>query len=282
MKASSMLPLVGLSLLLCISDITAFTSIPVSFVTHRHPHHYNPMDIVTNNRRTMTPTTTTTTGRKGTSTTQRHAASYEICAQVGYSTKCSKPLGIVFGENPDPYLGVVVDDVSEGQNGGRAGLRVGDQLMAINGQVVVGTDLESVLTLFQSIPSRDVIDLVLFRGPVSTMYTILGNQMGEDEFVRDEDGNDEDGDGEEEIIMDENYESPVVIEVKPKKSLSPADFFKAAAKVGKMLLEDTTATTTTSADGGEAAPNEKKKNQGFFGIGAESIQLDGNDANTLK
>ena len=82
-----------------------------------------------------------------------------------------------------------------------------------------------------------------------------------------------DDEGDEEIVMDENYESPVVIEVKERKSLSPADFFKAAAKVGKMLLDDTTPPDVKK---------EKKKNQGFFGIGAEVIQLDGNDANTLK
>lgn len=277
--SSSFLSLVGFSLvLLCISynasEVTAFTSTPAAFVAHHHPDHHH-MNIATNSRRC---TTTITTGRSMRTITQRHAASYEVCEQVGYQTKCAKPLGIVFGENADPYFGVVVDDVSEGQNGGRAGLRVGDQLMAINGRVVVGNDLDSVLTLFQTLPARDVIDLVLFRGPVSTMYTILGNQMGEDEFVRDGD-DDDDEEGEDEIVMDENYESPVVIEVKPKKSLSPADFFKAAAKVGKMLLEDNAPTTTPSEDG---APKEKKKNQGFFGIGAEAIQLDGNDANTLK
>jgi hypothetical protein len=200
------------------------------------------------------------------STSQRDAASYEICLEVGYNTQCPKPLGIVFGENPDPYFGLVVEDVAEGQNGGRAGLRVGDQLMAINGEVVVGKDFDSVMNAFQL--SSGTLDLVLFRGPVASMYTILANQMGEDEFVRDDD------EGDEEIVMDENYESPVVIEVKEKKSLSPADFFKAAAKVGKLLLEDDTTPP--------GVKKEKKKNQGFFGIGAEAIQLDGNDANTLK
>jgi len=28
-----------------------------------------------------------------------------------------KPMGVIFGENPEPYLGLVVDDVSEGMNG---------------------------------------------------------------------------------------------------------------------------------------------------------------------
>ena len=45
-----------------------------------------------------------------------------------------------------------------------------------------------------------------------------------------------------------------------------------------MLLEDNNAPTSTPSEDG--APKEKKKNQGFFGIGAEAIQLDGNDAAT--
>jgi hypothetical protein len=200
------------------------------------------------------------------SATQLHAATYEVCQEIGYKTQCPKPLGIIFGENPDPYFGLVVEDVAEGRNGGRAGLKVGDQLMAVNGEVVVGKDFDSVMTTFQD--SSGMLDLVLFRGPVAAMYTILGNQMGEGEFVRD------DEEGEEEIIMDENYESPVVIEVKEKRSLTPGDFFKAAAKVGKMFME--------APEGPQGAKTEKKKNQGFFGIGAEAIQLDGNDANTLK
>lgn len=184
-------------------------------------------------------------------------------------TKCPKPLGIVFGENKDPYYGLVVDDVAEGQNGGRAGLRLGDQLMAVNGQVVVGKNFDSVMTILQN--AEGTLDLVMYRGPVASMYTILSNQMGDDEFLDD----DEDDEGEEAIVMDENYESPVKIEVKERKPLTPGDFFKAAAKVGKMLMED-------DSDAPPEVKKEKKKKQGFFGIGAEAIQLDGDDANTLK
>eukprot|EP00428_Durinskia_dybowskii_P014078 CAMPEP_0170230228 /NCGR_PEP_ID=MMETSP0116_2-20130129/14845_1 /TAXON_ID=400756 /ORGANISM="Durinskia baltica, Strain CSIRO CS-38" /LENGTH=223 /DNA_ID=CAMNT_0010480993 /DNA_START=61 /DNA_END=732 /DNA_ORIENTATION=- len=211
-------------------------------------------------RATTTTTTTTTTTKR----TQLAAVPYETCVNVGYEAVVSKPLGVVFGENPDPYYGLVVDDVAEGLNGGKAGLRVGDQLMAINGNVVVGKEFDTVMGLLQSASGQ--LDLVLYRGPVSSLFTILGNQLGEGEFVRDE--------GEEEIIiMDENYESPVRIEVKEKKPLSPADLFKAMGKVGKMMFEDNTP---------PEVKQQKKKQQGFFGIGAETIQLDGNDANTLK
>merc|ERR1719162_982883 len=55
-----------------------------------------------------------------------------------YEVEVPKPMGVVFGENPDPYFGLVVDDVSEGMNGGIAGLRVGDQLLAVNEKVVAG------------------------------------------------------------------------------------------------------------------------------------------------
>lgn len=176
-----------------------------------------------------------------------------------------KPLGVVFGENPDPYYGLVVDDIAEGQNGAMAGLRVGDQLMAINGKVVVGMGFDSIMGMLQSAPGR--LDLVMYRGPVSNMYTIFSNQLGDDEFLRDDD------EGDEEVIMDENYETPVVIEVKERKPLTPGDFFKAMGKVGQMLLEDTTP---------PEVKEQKKKQNGFFGIGGEAVQLDGDEAKGLK
>jgi len=192
-----------------------------------------------------------------------------------------KPLGIIFGENANPYFGVVIEDVAEGRNGSLAGLRMGDQLMSINGKVVVGKDFDSIMEQFQYASSSEPMELILFRGPVSMMYTILSNQVGGDVQNDDDDEDAEnDDDGDEEVIMDENYESPVVIEVKEKKALTPGDFFKAAVKVGKMFMEDTATTTPGSTT--KEAGKEPKKKQGFFGIGAESIQLEGNDANTLK
>lgn len=199
------------------------------------------------------------------SSTQLCAVPYRTCLEIGYAADVPKPLGIVFGENPDPYYGLVVDDVAEGQNGGIAGLRVGDQLMAVNGEVVVGQDFDSVMNKLVAASGR--MELVLYRGPVSAMYTILTNQLGDDEWVRDDD------EGEEEIIMDENYESPVVIEVKERKPLSPADLFKAVGKVGQIMFEQ---------DKTPPEAKEQKKKQGFFGFGAEAIQLDGDEAKGLK
>ena len=195
------------------------------------------------------------------------AVEYDQVFEVGYSVSVQKPLGIIFGENPDPYFGLVVDDVSEGLNGGMAGLRVGDQLLAIDGEVVVGKDFDSIMSSLQNGPSN--LDLVMYRGPVASLYTILSNKLGEEESVRDDD------EGEEPVIMDENYESPVRIEVKERKPLGPGDFVKAFGKLGKMVADDLT--------GGDAKQQgAPKKKSGFFGIGGETIQLDGDDANTLK
>jgi hypothetical protein len=206
-----------------------------------------------------------------TSSTSLSAASYDQVAAIGYGVSVPKPLSVIFGENPNPYFGLVVDDVSEGLNGGKAGLRVGDQLLSINGRVVVGKDFDSVMGLFSQ-SSGNNVELILYRGSVSSVYTILSNQLGDDEIVRDDD----DDDVSEAVIMDENYESPVRIEVKEVKPLTPGDFLKAFKKVGSMLLTE---------DDSNSGPNEEtkqKKKGGFFGMGAESIQLDGDDANTLK
>lgn len=215
------------------------------------------------------PTVARSTTRIRHGATQLHAASYEQCLEIGYATSVTKPMGIVFGENPDPYFGLVVDDVSEGMNGGMAGLRVGDQVLAINGQVVVGESFDSVMNIFAS--TSGSMELLMYRGPVSALFTVLMNKLGDDEIVGDEED-----DGEEEIIMDENYESPVKVEVKERKPLSAGDVFKAMGKLGQIIFEDDTPEEM------KEARKEQKKKSGFFGIGGEAIQLDGDDANTLK
>jgi hypothetical protein len=211
-----------------------------------------------------------------TSSTSLSAASYDQVAAIGYGVSVAKPLSVIFGENPNPYFGLVVDDVSEGMNGGRAGLRVGDQLLSVNGQVVVGKDFDSVMGLFSQ-SSGNNMELLLYRGPVTAVYTILSNQLEDDESVRDNDDDYDENDSEA-VIMDENYESPVQIEVKEVKPLTPGDFLKAFKKVGSMLLTD-----DDSTGGPNDEPKQKKKGGGgFFGLGGESIQLDGDDAGTLK
>ncbi|KAG7368330.1 hypothetical protein IV203_031073 [Nitzschia inconspicua] len=188
---------------------------------------------------------------------------------VSFDVTVPKPLGIIFGENPEPYFGLVVDDVAEGMNGGKAGLRVGDQLLAVNGNVVVGKDFDSVMSLLQQ--DSAVLDLVLYRGPVRQLFTVLGNQLQDGESIQDDDD-----DESEVVIMDENYESPVRIEVtvKEEKPLTPGDFVKAIGKLGSIMAD------TLKSD--DNATSEPKKKTGFFGIGAEAIQLDGVEAKGYK
>jgi hypothetical protein len=213
--------------------------------------------------------TSTRSTSQSTSSSQLHAITSETISDVGYATTVQKPLGIVFGENPDPYYGLVVDDVAEGLNGGKAGLKLRDQLLAINGQVVVGKDFDTVMSILQSAPAR--LDLKLYRGSADSLYTILGNRMDEDESFSEEE---EEGDSK--TVMDEDYWNDAVrIEVKERKPLSAGDVFKALGKLGSMLTEG-----EKPPAGGET--QEKKKSGGFFGMGTESIQLDGNDADTLK
>jgi len=194
------------------------------------------------------------------------AVSYDDCFDVGFTVDIPKPLGVVFGENPNPYYGVVIDDVSEGLNGGKAGLRVGDQLLAVNGKVVVAKDFDSILDLLRDAPTE--LELVLYRGTVGMLFTTLDNYstgvVGDSVVEEDET---------EEVIMDENYEAPV-IEFEEEKPLTAGDVFKAFGKLGNIVF--------SSDEEKPAQPKEEKKNTGFFGIGGDAIQLDGDDANTLK
>lgn len=181
--------------------------------------------------------------------------------EIGYAVSVKKPLGVVFGENDAPYNGLVVDDVEPGLNGGAAGIKVGDQLLAVNGQVVLGGDFDSTMDL---LVVADDLDLMLYKGPVGSLFTILNNRNLSPEALEDDQDT-------EEVVMDENYESPVQINVEDfeDKPLSAGDFVKAFKKV------------TASADKKE---KKEKKKGGIFGgmFGAEAIQLDGDDANTLK
>ena len=136
---------------------------------------------------------------------------------VGYYTSVQKPLGVIFGENPEPYLGVRVDDIELGSQGGLGGLRVGDQLLAVNGDVVIGDSFDSCMGILQSSPAK--MKLLLYRGSVRDLYTILNNRNIED---------DDDDDGSEVVIMDENYESPVRIEVKEDQGI---DLMKVFSKL---------------------------------------------------
>jgi membrane-associated protease RseP (regulator of RpoE activity) len=207
-----------------------------------------------------------------------------------YDVSVQKPLGVIFGENPEPYLGLVVDDISEGMNGGKAGLRKGDQLVGVNGKVVLGFDFDSSMSKMTDDVVGPVLDLTLYRGPVRQLYTILGNQLEEGQTITsdyDDDDEDNDDDDSEVIIMDENYESPVQIDMSKyeDKPLTAGDFVKAIGKLGSMLAETATSGATDNEPTSEDDLNEtraKKKKTGFFGFGGESIQLEGDDAKGYK
>merc|ERR1712232_1519720 len=148
---------------------------------------------------------------------------------------------------------------------------VGDQLLAVNGEVVVGKDFDSILGLLQEAPASFPLELVFYRGTVSMLFTTLANRLEEGQTSVSDYGDD---DGEEEVLMDEDYEPPV-IEFEEEKPLTPGDVFKALGKLGSMVM---------SSDDENTPKQEppKKKNTGFFGIGAETIQLDGDDAKGTK
>ena len=105
-------------------------------------------------------------------------------------------------------------------------------------------------------------------------------QLDEGESIyEDEDDDDEES---ELVIMDEDYESPVRIEVKEQKPLTAGDFVKAFGKLGSMAGD---ALKETFADDGKkddaaspGTPPPPKKKTGFFGMGGETVQLDGNEA----
>jgi hypothetical protein len=183
------------------------------------------------------------------------SASAETIASIGYTVSVNKPLGVVFGENRGPFFGLVIDDVEAGQNGGKAGLRVGDQLLAIDGNPVIGNDFDSAMTLLKESP--DPLELDLYRGNVNQLYTILMNQqeLGGDAIEEEDD---------EEIIMDDSYESPVQIDVSQYEDQSLSESAGDVVKnVGKFF------------GGGD----DKKEKKGLFGgmFSKETIQLEGDD-----
>ena len=222
------------------------------------------------NQRNSFPAATATVATATTST-RLNAASYEDVADIGFPVSVMKPMGVVFGENPDPYYGLVVDDVAEGLNGGMAGIRVGDQLLSVNGNVVVGKDFDSIMSALTDASSSS-LDLVLYRGPVSSLFTILSNQVGD--ALWEEEDNSEDS---QPVIMDENYESPVKIEVEEEKPFSPGDLFKAVQNIAKNVMEESEEEKLAKQQ-----QKQQQKKSGFFGIGGESIQLDGDEASGLK
>lgn len=189
---------------------------------------------------------------------------------IGFYVDVAKPLGIVFGENPEPYFGLVVDDLELGSNGAKSGLRVGDNLVSIDGRVVIGQDFDTVMDLLRD--AEGVFELQLYRGTARMLYDSMPDNTLED-VLGDADS--------EEVIMDENYEAPTIdISVYEKKPLTAEGVLRAFTKIGKNLGE----LLTEDNSGVEEQTNEKteeKKGGGLFGMFAskdELIQLDGEDS----
>lgn len=189
-----------------------------------------------------------------TAITQLLAVPYEFVSGIGYQVAVEKPLGVVFGENGEPFGGLRVDDLDPEANGAKAGLKVGDQLLAVNEQSVVGDSFEIAMDSLRDAPSQ--LSLDLYRGNVQMLYTTLSNQPGFNEQLEAES---------EEVVMDESYESPVVVAIDDdEEPLTAGDFFKGLQKIGSSAFK-----------GGEG-----EKKGGFFGgmFSGETIQLEGDDA----
>lgn len=187
--------------------------------------------------------------------------SYDNVKVVGYSVSIQKPLGVVFAENGNPYYGLVVDEITQDSNGSAAGLRKGDQLLAVNGECVVGDDFDNVMSMLKSLSGT--LKLQLYRGNVRDLAVTLNNMYPD---VEDEDES-------APVIMDENYESPVKIEVKEEEPLDVGKAFKA---LGGLFSSDE---GSKEEGGGE----KKEKKKGLFGgmFSGETIQLEGDDATGL-
>jgi len=175
---------------------------------------------------------------------------------IGFTVSVSKPLGIVFSENPDPYLGLVIDDVALGLNGGAAGMRAGDNLVAVNGEVVIGKYFDTAMDLLKE--SDAVLELQLFRGSAEALYSTLGLRDAY-EFEEEEDDLETD---------DDDYEAPVIDDIEPERAVTTEDLVRAAKKLGNFF--------TTKDEVKEDKPKKKGLFDGMFG--GEAVQLDGDDA----
>jgi hypothetical protein len=179
-------------------------------------------------------------------------------ASVGYVIKVSKPLGMILGEN-EGIGGVVVEDVEFGRNGAVAGIRAGDQLVSVNNDIVMGDAFETVMGLLKN--GDDPLELRLFRGPVEDLYQTVFKTDDLDSLIVED----------EEVIIDENYESPVVVAINEDddRPLTAGDVMNALKKMSGMT---------------DAKNTGEKKKGGFFGgmFSGETVQLDGDDANTLN
>jgi len=196
------------------------------------------------------------------STSAIAAIELEDIEDFGYYTACQKPLGAIFEANPDPYSGLKVGKIEVDSQGASGGLRIGDQLLAVNGLVVIGDNFDSCMGVLQASPSK--MELLMYRGNVRDLYNIMNKrdlQAGDD-------------DGSEAVIMDENYESPVRIEFVEESSSEGID----VGKVFSKLMGGDGKKKEKSSPAPAPRKEEQKKSGGLFGMFGENIQLEGEDA----
>lgn len=198
--------------------------------------------------------------------------SAEALGTIGYTVTVNKPMGVVFGENRAPFFGLVVDDIELAGNGAKAGLRIGDQLLTVDGKPVVGRDFDNIMKLLRESPDPLVLDL--YRGTAQQMYTVMMNLRNDnvDLSLVDDREMEEEALDDDEIIMDENYESPVQIDISQfdqEQSLS-----ESANNIMKNLGK-----IFSSNDNDDNNQEPPKNQRGLFGsmFSKETIQLDFND-----
>ena len=189
----------------------------------------------------------------------------DTVSDIGYIVSIEKPIGVVFGENRAPFKGLSIDNVESDSNGDNAGLKVGDQLMAVNQKSVIGYDFDRALSLIKNAPSP--VELQLYRGTIKSLFTIVINRRSDDYNPDAEEDDDADADedalsDDELVVFDENYESPVVM---------------SAEEFG----DDTISISGVATDAAKSIGNIFSPNQigGFFGkmFPQETIQLEDKD-----
>jgi len=83
----------------------------------------------------------------------------------------AKPMGIAFVENAGNDLGLVVDEVLPTGSAAASATPVlpGDQLVAVDGDLVLGAEFDAGLDKIKASPG-DTVSLVFFRGPTAFLY----------------------------------------------------------------------------------------------------------------
>jgi hypothetical protein len=184
----------------------------------------------------------------------------EDIEDIGYAVRVKKPIGVVFGENSAPYDGLRVDEIEDGSEGERVGIQYGDQLLAVNGDICIGDDFDTAMGLLRNAPKD--MELLMYKGPAKNLYKILTNRNVQLD-AREEDM----------PVMDENYESPVKVDVSQQKEFSLGKAFSRLAGGG----DETSSAEEKKQSVG--AGNKKKSGGGLFGIfNQETIQLEGEEA----